>query len=405
MVLLHHLAQYVPYGKLGATFWWLQPFELIGGQGVAIFFVLSGFLLAGPFWDALDRQQPMPDLRVFFLRRFARIAPGFWLALTVTFLTAWLLFGAPLNNGYILRYLAGMTFLAELHWFTLFPVELNGPLWSIGFEVSAYAIMPLCFLLLFGMARTHKNRFALRAAWIGVMLGILGLHVAYVTYWGRGGALDISAIRSTPFWLIYLGEYWFPEYNPFGFFVTFAFGVLASGLLRLLPRQSHWSFDVIFVMSLAAAARMLWTSRQDGFDPIFNLPYGMFPQIPLLIGITLAVGPRTIMVARSLEPASVRYFAKISFGVYLWHVLCLNVIGLIFFPTFKIVGEKSDDVYVLLSGFGIAIFASICIAAASWRFLERPAVNWARRQEVKFSVHSRSSGGVHRPGIAGRSDS
>lgn len=64
IVLFHHLAQRMSWNAdLGA----IEPFRVftqMGTFGVAMFFVLSGFLLARPFWKALDAGEEMPSLRV-----------------------------------------------------------------------------------------------------------------------------------------------------------------------------------------------------------------------------------------------------------------------------------------------------------------------------------------------------
>jgi peptidoglycan/LPS O-acetylase OafA/YrhL len=143
IVLAHHVAQRVSPDALGE---WSQAsiYVQMFAMGVGAFFVLSGYLLARPFWTALDAGEPMPSIRTYALRRAARILPGFWLALTVTFLLSFLLLGTVLDGTLVLRYLAGLFLVADLHWVTWFPVEFNPPLWSIGCEITSYALLPLC---------------------------------------------------------------------------------------------------------------------------------------------------------------------------------------------------------------------------------------------------------------------
>src|SRR4051812_24801424 len=52
-------------------------------SGVAIFFVLTGFLLYRPFVAASLGRAPGIPVRVFYWRRFLRIVPGYWVALLV----------------------------------------------------------------------------------------------------------------------------------------------------------------------------------------------------------------------------------------------------------------------------------------------------------------------------------
>ncbi|MDO8360610.1 MAG: acyltransferase family protein, partial [Devosia sp.] len=95
MVVAHHVAQRVMPEVLphwGAT---TAASVMMGAFGVGAFFVLSGYLLARPFWTALDRGEAMPSLRTYALRRAARILPGFWLALTVTFVLSFTLLRFP----------------------------------------------------------------------------------------------------------------------------------------------------------------------------------------------------------------------------------------------------------------------------------------------------------------------
>ena len=54
--------------------------------GVAIFFCISGFLLYRPFVAAREREQAMPAVGAYAWRRFLRIVPAYWVALT---LSAW----------------------------------------------------------------------------------------------------------------------------------------------------------------------------------------------------------------------------------------------------------------------------------------------------------------------------
>ncbi len=51
--------------------------------GVAIFFVLSGFLIFRPFAHSLIHGSPLPKTRNYYLKRAARILPAYWLALFV----------------------------------------------------------------------------------------------------------------------------------------------------------------------------------------------------------------------------------------------------------------------------------------------------------------------------------
>src|SRR5579863_7912838 len=58
-----------------------------GGTGVTLFFVLSGFLLFMPFAKSLLFDSPWPLARVFYMRRFLRIIPAYYVCLFLIILT------------------------------------------------------------------------------------------------------------------------------------------------------------------------------------------------------------------------------------------------------------------------------------------------------------------------------
>src|SRR3954447_9672062 len=50
--------------------------------GVAVFFLISGFLLYRPFVERMLSERPEPPIGGYLLRRGPRIFPAYWLALT-----------------------------------------------------------------------------------------------------------------------------------------------------------------------------------------------------------------------------------------------------------------------------------------------------------------------------------
>ena len=98
LVLFHHLAQRMSWNQALPGIEWFRMFALNGSFGVAVFFVLSGFLLARPYWLAFDARAPMPSLSIYVLRRSARILPGFWVALLASFVISILVFGARFDG-------------------------------------------------------------------------------------------------------------------------------------------------------------------------------------------------------------------------------------------------------------------------------------------------------------------
>src|SRR5688572_16339952 len=77
LVVLTHVAYWTGYVNAG----FLGGLASRGDLGVAVFFVLSGFLLSRPWLEAAFRGDPAPDARRYAVHRAARLLPGYYLAL------------------------------------------------------------------------------------------------------------------------------------------------------------------------------------------------------------------------------------------------------------------------------------------------------------------------------------
>ena len=378
IVLFHHLAQRIDFRSgLGANPV-AQVFNSVGGFGVAMFFVLSGFLLARPFWQALDAGRPMPSLRIYALRRAARILPGFWLALSVTFVLSITVFGFRPDSWLWLRYLSGLLLVSDWHWTTLFPVEINGPLWSIGFEVSSYVLLPLGFLALFGLARGRLTGWPARLAWLAVIAAAIGAHWLFQTH------IRVDPLRKGWEYGLQGGaKTWMPWFNPFGFFAMFAIGALAAGVQVRIAHLRSFIFDIVLLAALVAAGWIVWSSGIEGGGEFYGwlrVPY-QFPLFHLLIGAALAAGPASLMLGRLLDNPPVAWLARISFGLYVWHYVVLELVRLYAVPRMVQGGMRDPAAFLQASVAIIAI--TIIIAAVSWRWLERPIIDWARDLEQR----------------------
>lgn len=374
IVLFHHLAQRIDYQSALGNDAWLV-FNNGGGFGVGLFFVLSGFLLSLPFWTALDRGLPLPSLRTYFLRRGARILPGFWLVLTLSFILSFTLFGAQLDVWLWLRYVAGLLTLSDWHWTTLFPVEINGPLWSIGFEVSSYAMLPLGFWMLFAL-RAHLTPVMRRLAWMLVIGLALLAHASFVSmvevdpyrrgweYGFQGGA-----------------KVWMPQFNPFGFFAIFAFGALAGGVQTLIAQRRGWAFDAVCLAGVIGLAVFMVTLARVQAGELYGwllVPY-QFPTMPALAALVLVAAPSSMLVGRKLDNPVVAHIAKVSFGIYVWHYLFLELVRRLVEPN-MVHGSMTDSV----SFYGLSaviVVVTYVVAMLSYRWLEAPIIQWARGLE------------------------
>src|SRR3954453_19560270 len=126
-------------------------------DGVAVFFVLSGYLLYRPFAAAHAAGRPWPSTRTFAVRRLARILPAYWippaffgLGLREVFPDDWWRFFG------LLQIYDPSTVLDAL-----------GPAWSLCVELSFYAALPLLARL--GGWHPLPRRARSDPAWRGVL--------------------------------------------------------------------------------------------------------------------------------------------------------------------------------------------------------------------------------------------
>jgi peptidoglycan/LPS O-acetylase OafA/YrhL len=132
------------HGYLGAIYAHLEV-------GVAIFFVLTGFLLFRPWVRAAAGDSAPPDIGQYAWHRVRRILPGY----VVTVLAVFALYSVftpgpnPGQTWYgLLRYLTFTQIYTNDYLITLLHTGLS-QMWSLAVEVSFYAVLPgLAYVLL-----------------------------------------------------------------------------------------------------------------------------------------------------------------------------------------------------------------------------------------------------------------
>ena len=375
LVFAHHTAQRLDFGALSGGWREYYLFFNMGAFGVAIFFMLSGFLLSRPFWIAYDSGAPMPSLRTYALRRAARIIPGYYLALTVTVIAAAVLFGTPVTPEIIIRDVAGLLVIGDFHWLTLFPAEVNGPLWSIGMEVASYVLLPIGLLALFAL-RPNLPGWRGRIVFFAVVGVALAAHWAIVT-WIPKETVDADFSHG----MVGGAKFWMPQFNVAGFFAVFALGGLTAGLSALWRGQRHAVADALVVLGLAGATAAIWSvapGRQPEAFAWLGLPYD-FPFLHLGIALTLLAFPHARHLPAISELPPVRFLAQISFGIYIWHFLILELLRQFFVSSYGWGGISDTALWLEITGVSVPL--ALLAGTLSWRLVESPALRWAKRLE------------------------
>lgn len=327
--------------------WW----ELKGG--VVIFFVISGALLYLPYARALRDGSSLPHWRSYTRRRAVRILPAYWVVLTA-------LAVGPFHGGVFgpdaWRYYGLLQIYA--------PQALLGGLsvaWSLCTEVTFYMALPLLARLaarLCGGRRGVRTARVQLALIVAAGLGSLALRcaVAGSPSSPTQGATLMVALPGMLDW----------------FAIGMALAVLRAsvevdraGGSRLDSLARRPGLCVLLGMAVFSAA--LPSQRADTFLPW----YGPLTHLALGVASGLLVlsviAPEPTRRRRLLCHPLLAWCGTISYGIYLWHLLVLQLLAPHLLP---VVPSGSLDRAAL--AWLVVVAGAVACGAASFYLVERP---------------------------------
>ena len=343
MVFVHHAIPHEPefWMKLGVA----SPLaRIIGGIGstgafgVDVFFALSSYLIT----ELLLREKQQcgeVDVRAFYVRRVLRIWPLYFAFLAFAAALHWMIPGQ--NIGW--RAGLAFSFLAGNWWIVFhgFPSSIIFPLWSISIEEQFYLTWPA---------------FVRRASERAMM------------------ALAVGMLVVATFTRIYLGAHHAGETqvwcNTLARLDPIALGILVAILLRgRTPRFSTLARGALFASGLAliAVAANFWKVK---FDPlatssmVFGYPMAALGSVALLLAV---LNEHAI-----LRKSALVYLGRISYGLYVFHVLGLMISD-------YTVHDQTASLGRYLLRISVALAATIALSAASYRWLETPFLKMKQR--------------------------
>ena len=199
-VVVYHLNQHRSVADLADWNWAFYQFVEMWPVAISLFFMLSAITNSLPFWRTIILGKTVPKAHELFVSRFFRIAPAYFAVLIFTFLLVVFLNGY--SDGALMRFFAGTTFLAWIHPFTFFPVDINGPLWYISYDMMGAILVMGTMSLLVRIRKIFVPvvLFAIAGALLALHIWFMGLPFPKI-----GGITDE----------------WFPAYNPFIFGLHF----------------------------------------------------------------------------------------------------------------------------------------------------------------------------------------
>jgi peptidoglycan/LPS O-acetylase OafA/YrhL len=280
--------------------------------GVAVFFLISGFLLYRPFVRARMLDQPRPQTAAYAWRRFLRIAPAYWVALTVVGI--W--FGS--STLFTARGITSYYGLAQNYTQT----AIGNPIvqaWTLCIEIAFYAFLPLYAVLMRALpGRTWTAR-------MRTELGALAVLFLVGVGWKLVALSDVNphdVVLTTE--LLALPAYFDQFALGMGLAVLSVWLERRGNLPRALAPLNRFpslSWGVALVAFWVVSTQIGLTARF--FEPAtrsqYLLRHFLFALIALALIVPAVIGDqRRGVVRRLLGNRVLLYLGLVSYGIYLY---------------------------------------------------------------------------------------
>lgn len=303
-----------------------------GGLAVAVFFVISGFLITMSYENSAGKRE-------FMLKRALRIFPGL---AVVVFFSAFVV--GPLLTSYSLpAYFLDVRTYAYVGNVLLFrmqdglpgvfahnalPNEVNGSLWTLWYEF-------VCYLLVLGLGMVGMLR------WKPVLILLCAVFLLTFNWADVPVVWRINNVLSLIRW-----QEDYLEFIPY-----FAGGALVYLLRDRMPVSP-------FLM-LTALLVLLLTLKTDVFSQVFAI-----------LGSYLIIG---VAYCRRLQFGNFAKKGDFSYGMYIYA-----------FPVQQAVSQFSRPDAQWLENFFISYPIVLLFAVASWHWVESPALAMKKRLHALF---------------------
>ncbi len=345
-VFVNHVNEKTPHAA------WVTFLTSGGARGVQLFFVVSAFTLFLSFFIRKEkRQEPVED---FFIRRFFRVAPMFWMA-ALFYLTLGgfnKLYGIP-HEVNLWRIVSTFLFVNGWHPNTINNVVPGG--WTVAVEMNFYLLLPFFFKHISSLKKALVLSFSLLV--FRVLANVFYAKVLIPP--------DCPPLISNLF--LY---FWLPNQLP-----VFSLGIILFYLLqdRLKGTSSCPSKEVPRKDSCLAAALVLLFLLFFRASDFFGTAGVFFPaHFVCAIGFLFLAWALAIRPFRFFVNGLTCYTGKVSYSAYLCHFFVLDAIakhgpGLL--------AKCNVPFYLSLYYFAvffIALVATLFISTFTYAWIEQP---------------------------------
>lgn len=336
VIIIQHIEQ-IKY-LFGISSNWIEYsfLPIIGELAVVFFFVLSGFLITHLLIKE-ERENGTIGIKKFYIRRFLRIAPLYFLivALAFTVLLYFDIFHVPgsspdaVSNNLWGKLLLYALFLSNAVMPVFGVVPYAAPTWSIGTEEQFYLIWPVL------IKRIKRRRIQLISSVIGFYILIK--------------LLLCSPLFSESDWVNKTLNIWNAlKIDCLGIGALFA--VLLSENKQFIKR-------ILNTKLFYLTAFLIPILVLSGFEiPYFSQDYYSALFAIIILNFALNKGIKV-----SLENKILNHLGKISYGLYLYHMIAI---------VFTVKLCLAFEIYSSWFIYPLSILMSILISSISFKYFE-----------------------------------
>ena len=314
-----------------------------GYEAVCVFFSLSGFLIIRQLYLEKETTNTI-SLKNFYFRRALRIFPLYFLILLFgltyyNYILPKFGFTGGFNTNYNLYegLLLSIFFMPNVFAALYNPGGIIEILWSIGVEEQFYLFIAPVLLFL-----------PVRKIIAFLLVSTIVFFTIYFTIEGN---------------ILY-------KYTMLFFYFT------SSGIISILLLKKQQLFNNKLVIYISLISFILYFTT-NYFVNLFSFSnYNLFSMLLfcLVIGV-LSNKPYFI-----LNHSVTTYLGKISYGIYVYHAIVIQLIGLIYIKLFSNLGLNNYLIIVVYNA--IVLITTICISHFSYQYFEKFFMNFYRNKSV-----------------------
>ena len=350
MVIIDHIEQ--ARNLFGfKNIWKLTGVYALGDKAVTLFFVLSGFLITYLLVKEKEISQNV-SIKNFYIRRIVRIWPLYYLIVILALFIIpnfsffqWPQWSEYIHYNFAAKCLLFLFILPNINQVIYPAIPFGNQLWSIGVEEQFYLFWPLIIKYI------KYPLIFLICIVIGMPILVNGLY--YISNKNITNNESLKIILN-----------FFKNFLSLTRIDCMAVGGLASFIL-FNKKKKILDFIFLPIVQIVNFTLLFWVFYTGFyFNYISNLIHGIIFSILIL---NLAANPKSLL---RLEWKPLSYLGKISYGIYMYHPLCI----FLSIKLFSFLKYNLDNIYTWIFLYFTTFLITILLAGISYKFFEFPLI-------------------------------